>query len=134
MYNIGEKVNNIIREVMMKGKVFLKEFRDLIQLTCQLTCFYQQGIWIKFTTYSSYANPQNNMSIILFFSNFLLSLGLVDRVIDFVDVECINFWLIIPQFIVFFEEVKLAHRNWHQRESNLRPRVGAQSQVPSQYY
>jgi len=35
---------------------------------------------------------------------------------------------------VFFEEVKLTHPNWHQRESNLRPWGGAHSQVLSQYH
>jgi len=40
----------------------------------------------------------------------------------------------ILEFFFFFEEAKLAHLNWHQRESNLRPRRGAHSQVPSQYH
>jgi len=35
---------------------------------------------------------------------------------------------------LFFEEAKLAHPNCHQRESNLKPRGGAHSQIPSQYH
>ena len=31
----------------------------------------------------------------------------------------------------FFEEAKLAHLNWHRRESNMRPQGGAHSQVPT---
>jgi len=33
----------------------------------------------------------------------------------------------------FFEKTKLAHPNWHQRESNLRPQEEAHFQVPNQY-
>jgi len=31
------------------------------------------------------------------------------------------------------KEAKLAHLNWYWRESNMRPRGGAHSQIPSQY-
>jgi len=30
-------------------------------------------------------------------------------------------------FLYIFEEAKLAHLNWHRRESNLRPQGGAHS-------
>jgi hypothetical protein len=38
------------------------------------------------------------------------------------------------QEVFFFEEAKLVHSNWYQRESNLRPWGGAHSPVPSQYH
>jgi len=46
----------------------------------------------------------------------------------------IYIFLILKSGCIFFEEVKLAHLNWHWRESNLRPREGTHSQVPSQYH
>jgi len=34
----------------------------------------------------------------------------------------------------FFEDAKLAHLNWHGRESNLRPQGGAHFQIAGQYH
>lgn len=44
----------------MKGNVFKDVFLCLIQLACQLTYFYRQVNWIKFTKTSLYLDLQNN--------------------------------------------------------------------------